>query len=55
MKKYIIGVFFVAAQAGMAQNIDNLTGQWMGEIEKLPCWQKTQGAVEKALLPGAGA
>ena len=21
-------------------------------IEKLPCWQKTQGAVDKALLPG---
>ena len=26
--------------------------RWMGEIEKLPSWQKTQGAVEKALLPG---
>jgi glutathione S-transferase len=27
---------------------------WMGEgIEKLPCWQKTQAAVDKALLPGA--
>jgi hypothetical protein len=21
-------------------------------IEKLPCWQKTQGAMNKALLPG---
>jgi glutathione S-transferase len=28
--------------------------RWMTEgIEKLPCWQKTQGAVDKALLPGA--
>lgn len=27
--------------------------KWMTEgIEKLPAWQKTQGAVEKALLPG---
>nr|AIL25481.1 Ure2p9 [Exophiala pisciphila] len=26
--------------------------KWLGEIEKLPCWQKTQGAVDKALLPG---
>lgn len=26
--------------------------RWIGEVEKLPCWQKTQGAVEKALLPG---
>ena len=26
--------------------------RWMSEIEKLPEWQKTQGAVEKALLPG---
>lgn len=25
---------------------------WIGEIEKLPAWQKTQGAVNKALLPG---
>ena len=28
--------------------------RWMTEsIEKLPCWQKTQVAVDKALLPGA--
>jgi hypothetical protein len=28
--------------------------RWMTEgIEKLPCWQKTQGAVNKALLPNA--
>ncbi|KAK5938132.1 hypothetical protein PMZ80_009721 [Knufia obscura] len=27
--------------------------RWMMEnVEKLPCWQKTQPAVEKALLPG---
>lgn len=25
--------------------------RWIGDIEKLPSWQKTQGAVEKALLP----
>lgn len=25
--------------------------RWMGEVEKLDCWKKTQGAVEKALLP----
>jgi hypothetical protein len=25
---------------------------WMEEVEKLECWKKTQGAVEKALLPG---
>jgi glutathione S-transferase len=26
--------------------------RWIADIEKLPCWQKTQPAVEKALLPG---
>ena len=31
-------------------NYPNLM-RWMGDIEKLPCWKKTQGAVEKALLP----
>jgi hypothetical protein len=25
--------------------------RWMAEVEKLPCWQKTQGAVEAALTP----
>ena len=25
--------------------------RWMAEVEKLPCWQKTQGAVEAALQP----
>ena len=30
--------------------------RWMTEsIETLPCWQKTQGAVEKALLPGTAS
>ena len=30
--------------------------RWLTEgIETLPCWQKTQGAVDKALLPGAAA
>lgn len=29
--------------------------RWMTEIEKLSSWQKTQGAVEKALLPGKAA
>jgi glutathione S-transferase len=30
--------------------------RWMTEgIEKLPCWQKTQAAVDKALLPGVAA
>ena len=30
--------------------------RWMVEgVEKLPCWQKTQGAVNKALLPGSTA
>jgi glutathione S-transferase len=28
--------------------------RWMAEIEKLPCWQKTQGAVDAVLLPGSG-
>lgn len=30
--------------------------RWLTEgIEQLPCWQKTQGAVDKALLPGKAA
>lgn len=30
--------------------------RWMTEgVEKLPCWRKTQGAVDKALLPNAVA
>ncbi len=29
--------------------------RWIADIEQLPCWQQTQGAVEKALLPGAAA
>ncbi|OQO10251.1 hypothetical protein B0A48_04609 [Cryoendolithus antarcticus] len=33
--------------------LENYPGvtRWIQEVEKLPCWQKTQGAVEKALLP----
>ena len=27
--------------------------RWIKEIEDLPCWQQTQGAVNKALLPAA--
>ena len=23
--------------------------RWMTDVEKLPCWQKTQGAVDRAL------
>lgn len=30
--------------------------RWLTEgVETLPAWQKTQGAVDKALLPGGGA
>ncbi|KAI9727242.1 MAG: hypothetical protein M1828_006861 [Chrysothrix sp. TS-e1954] len=29
--------------------------RWIADVEKLPCWQQTQGAVEKALLPQAAA
>ena len=30
--------------------------RWMVDgVEKLPCWQKTQDAVNKVLLPGAAA
>ena len=29
--------------------------RWMADIEKLPCWQQTQGAVDKALIPEAAA
>lgn len=29
--------------------------RWIADIEKLPCWQQTQGAVDKALLPEAAA
>lgn len=28
--------------------------RWIKDIEALPCWQKTQGAVDKALLPNGG-
>jgi glutathione S-transferase len=26
--------------------------RWTADVEQLPCWQKTQGAVEQALRPG---
>ncbi|MCJ1357262.1 MAG: hypothetical protein MMC33_007258 [Icmadophila ericetorum] len=29
--------------------------RWIADIEKLPCWQETQGAVDKALLPEVAA
>ena len=29
--------------------------RWIADIEKLPCWQQTQTAVDKALLPDAAA
>ena len=29
--------------------------RWIADIERLPCWQQTQGAVDKALLPQAAA
>ena len=29
--------------------------RWIADIEGLPCWQQTQGAVNKALLPEAAA
>ena len=25
--------------------------RWYKQVEQLPCWQKTQGAVDKALVP----
>jgi hypothetical protein len=44
-----------AAQRLPLDHYPNLK-RWMTEgIENLPCWQKTQGAVDKALLPGAAA
>ena len=29
--------------------------RWLANIEELPCWKQTQGAVDKALLPGKAA
>ena len=44
-----------AAQQLPLDKYPNLV-RWMTEgVEKLPSWQKTQGAVDKALLPGAAA
>lgn len=39
------------AQLLPLENYPNLS-RWIADIEKLPSWQKTQGAVDKALLPG---
>jgi glutathione S-transferase len=33
----------------------NLKRWLIDGVEKLPCWQRTQGAVNKALLPGTAA
>ena len=27
--------------------------RWIADVERLPCWQQTQGAVDKALLPNS--
>lgn len=43
-----------AAQRLPLDKYPNLT-RWIGDIEALPCWKKTQGAVDKALLPGSSA
>ena len=40
-----------AAQKLPLDKYPNLT-RWLAEIEKLPAWKNTQGAVDKALLPG---
>lgn len=43
-----------AAQRLPLDEFPNLK-RWLVEgVEKLPCWQKTQGAVDKALLPAKG-
>ncbi len=39
-----------AAQRLPLEKTPNLK-RWMADIEQLPCWQETQGAVDKALLP----
>jgi len=41
-----------AAQRLPLDQYPNLKRWMVDGIEKLPCWQKTQGAVNKALLPG---
>src|ERR1700712_3111824 len=43
-----------AAQKLPLEKYSNLT-RWLSEIEKLPEWQKTQEAVDKARLPGKAA
>ena len=42
-----------AAQRLPLEKYPNLRRWLTGDIEKLPCWQKTQDAVNKALLPQA--
>jgi hypothetical protein len=44
-----------AAQRLPLDQYPNLKRWLVNGVEKLPCWQKTQGAVDKALLPGAVA
>lgn len=43
-----------AAQRLPLDKVPNLK-RWIADIEKLPCWQQTQGAVDKALLPEVAA
>lgn len=43
--------FHLPKESGFpTEDFPNLV-RWMDNIQSLPCWQKTQGAVEKALLP----
>lgn len=42
-----------AAQRLPLDQYPNLKRWLVDGVEKLPCWQKTQGAVDEALLPGA--
>lgn len=44
-----------AAQRLPLDKYPNLKRWMVDGIEKLPCWKKTQGAVDKALLPGGTA
>jgi glutathione S-transferase len=44
-----------AAQHVPLDQHPNLKRWLLDGVEKLPCWQKTQAAVEKALLPGTVA
>lgn len=44
-----------AAQRLPLDKYPNLKRWMVDGVEKLPCWQKTQAAVDRALLPGAAA